>query len=430
MRIRDRIQHAWNALTSNSFQWMDLGPSSSRPTFRTVVSYSSAGFTTSIYNRIAIDVSMVKLRHVIVNPKNEDVKPVSSGLNYCLNTEANIDQNSIQFLHDVVYSMFDEGTIAIVPVETTINPSVTESYQINTLRVAKIVQWYPKHVTVRLYNELTGQNEDIIFEKKNVAIIENPLYAVMNDNNSTLKRLVNKINLLDSEDIRNSDGKLDLILSVPYSVRTQAQVKLVKDRLESIETQLSMGNHGISYIDATEKITQLNRPIESQLASRVEDLKKEFYNQLGLTETIFNGTASEEELRIYYSRTIDPILEHLVAELSRKFLTKTARTQGHEIQYNRNMFKFVTVEMLSTLIDTVKRNEVMTTNEGRKILGLRPSNDPRADELFNPNIADKNQTVHAPINPIGRKTETSSLLDKAKLKRDISKQTIKVKPKD
>ncbi len=419
MGLTNRIQHAWDAFKNNGFTTLDYGPSQWGPTFKTVVSYNSSGFVSSIYNRIALDVSMAKIRHVTVDPDTEDVKPQKSGLNYCLGVEANVDQTGIQFMHDLVYSMFDEGVVAVVPVETTSSPSISNSYDIKTMRVGRIVQWYPRHVTVRLYNDTTGQNEDIILEKKMVAIIENPLYAVMNSDNSTLKRLVSKINQLDRIDDLAASGRLDLILSVPYGVRTDKQKEMVMSRLNALEAQLSIskGRHGIAYLDATEKVTQLNRPIESQLSSRVDELKKEFYNQLGLTQTIFDGTATEEELRIYYSRTIDPIIEHIIAELSRKFITKTARAQGHEIQYYRDMFKFVTIEMLSTLTDTVRRNYVMSSNEVRKILGLRPSDDPRADELFNPNIADKNQDV---ISSSTVQTEPSKQVEDAKLKRSLT----------
>ena len=417
MDIKNRIRHAWDAFKNNGFTTLDYGPSQWGPTFKTVVSYNSSGFVSSIYNRIALDVSMAKIRHVTVDPDTEDVKPQKSGLNYCLGVEANVDQTGIQFMHDLVYSMFDEGVVAVVPVETTSSPSISNSYDIKTMRVGRIVQWYPRHVTVRLYNDTTGQNEDIILEKKMVAIIENPLYAVMNSDNSTLKRLVSKINQLDRIDDLAASGRLDLILSVPYGVRTEKQKEMVISRINTLKEQISQGTHGIAYLDATEKVTQLNRPIESQLSSRVDELKKEFYNQLGLTQTIFDGTATEEELRIYYSRTIDPIIEHIIAELSRKFITKTARAQGHEIQYYRDMFKFVTIEMLSTLTDTVRRNYVMSSNEVRKILGLRPSDDPRADELFNPNIADKNQDG---ISSSTVQTEPSKQLEDAKLKRSLT----------
>lgn len=397
MKLKERIQHAWNSFRNADTNSLDYGYSSWSPTFKTVKSYSSTSFVSSVYNRIAIDVSMATLKHVKVNLDNEDEEVINSGLNYCLNTEANIDQSHIAFIHDLTYSMFDEGSIAVVPVDTSISPDKSGGYDIKTMRVGKVTQWYPNHVRVNLYNDRTGQNEDIIIQKSNVALIENPLYAVMNGENSTLKRLVAKMKQLDISEELASSGKMDLIIQVPFGIKTNTQKRMAEDRIKALEQQLSMGKHGIAYMDATEKVTQLNRPIESQLPATIEALKDEFYNQLGLTETIFNGTAKEEELRIYYSRTIDPIIKNIIAELERKFLTKTARTQGHAIHYNRDMFKFVTIERLSSLGDTVRRNSIMTSNELRKILGLGHSDDPRADELFNPNIADKNQNRNAPL---------------------------------
>lgn len=393
MGFKDRIQHAWNAFIQNPIQQMEIGYSSWTPALKSINPYTQTEFLAPIYNRIAIDVSMARLRHVKVDPKTEDVEVIPSGINYCLGVEANIDQTHLQFIHDLVYSMFDEGVACAVPTDTTSSPSITEAYDIKQIRVGKIVQWGPERVRVRLYNEATGQNEDINILKKAVAIVENPFYAVMNAENSTLRRLLRKMAQLDAIDEVTSSGKLDLIVQVPYSIKTTAQRDLAKERIKEVENQLMSGKHGITYMDATEKITQLNRPVESQLPSSIEALTKQLYNQLGLTQTIFDGTASEEELRIYYSRTVDPIVDHIVAEFNRKFLTRTARTQGHEIQYYRDMFKFVTVEMLSQLGDTVRRNSIMTSNEVRKILGIKPSNDPRADELFNPNIADKNQNI-------------------------------------
>lgn len=389
MRITDRIKHAWNAFTSNDHLLnLDRGYSSSRPTHKTGTFFNTASYVSSIYNRIAMDVSMTGFKHVKVNLDNEDVTDMKSGLHNCLTVEANIDQTHIQFIQDLVYSMFDEGVVAVVPVETTLNPGVYGSYDINSLRVGKIVSWFPKHVTVRLYNDNTGQNEDVTLEKRNVAIVENPLYAVVNDENSTLKRMIRKLNQLDTE---TDAGRLDILISVPYTVKTETQRKMAEKRIADIEAQLVTGRHGIAYIDGTEKAMQMNRPVNSQLPEEINSLKKEFYNQLGLTENVFNGTASEGELRTYYSRTIDPIVDNVVAEFNRKFLTKTARTQGQTLTAYRDMFKTVTVEALGTLGDSFRRNYIASSNEIRKWAGLKPSNDPRADELFNPNIADNNQ---------------------------------------
>jgi hypothetical protein len=389
MRMTDRLKHGWNAFMNNDrLLTFDRGPSSSRPSHKTGTFFNTSSYVSSIYNRIAMDVSMTGFKHVKIDRDNEDVTHMDTALNGCLNVEANIDQTHMQFIQDVVYSMFDEGVVAVVPVETTLNPLQTGSYDINSLRVGRIVSWFPKHVEVNLYNDTTGQNERVTLEKKNVAIVENPLYAVVNDDNSTLKRMIRKLNQLDTE---SDAGRLDLLISVPYTVKTESQRKMAEKRIADIEAQLVTGRHGIAYIDGTEKAMQMNRPVNSQLPEEVNSLKKEFYNQLGLTENVFNGTASESELRTYYSRTIDPIVDNIIAEFNRKFLTKTARTQGQAIVTYRDMFKTATVESVAQLGDTFRRNSIASANEIRKIVGLKPSNDPRADELFNPNIADNNQ---------------------------------------
>lgn len=354
---------------------------------------NTSSYVSSIYNRIAIDVSMTGFKHVKINPENEDVTDLNTAFNNCLTVEANIDQTHMQFFHDIVYSMFDEGVVAVVPVETTLSPTETGSYDINSLRVGKIVNWFPRHVEVDLYNEQIGQNERVFLEKRNVAIIENPLYAVVNDDNSTLKRLIRKLNQLDNIDELAASGRLDILIGVPYAIKTELQRKMAEDRIADIEAQLAAGRNGIAYIDATEKVTQLNRPANSQLVETINTLSRQFYNQIGMTENIFNGTASELELRTYYSRTVDPIIEAIVAEFNRKFLTKTARTQGHKVVYYRDMFKTVPVEIVAQLGDVLRRNSIATSNEIRRIINLKPSNDPRADELYNPNIADKNQDV-------------------------------------
>lgn len=390
MTITDRIKHAWNAFTNDKPTSYNNGPSSSRPVHKYNTFVNRASYVSSIYNRIAMDVSMTGFKHVKIDPSNGDIEDLSSGLNNCLTVEANIDQTHIQFIHDLVYSMFDEGVVAVVPVETSLNPEMTGSYDINTLRVGKIVSWFPKHVEIDLYNDEAGRNQRITMEKKNVAIIENPLYAVINDENSTLKRLMRKLNELDIMDAENA-GRLDLLISVPYGIKTNAQKQMAETRIKDIESQLMLGRNGIAYIDGTEKVTQLNRPSNDQLPEQINNLTQQFYNQLGLTETIFNGTASETQLRTYYTRTIDPIVEHILAEFNRKFLTKTARTQGHTVIHYRDMFKTVPAEIIANLGDALRRNSIASSNEIRKWVGLKPSNDPRADELFNPNIADKNQ---------------------------------------
>lgn len=392
MRITERIKHAWNAFTNtNHLVPFDFGPSTSRPIYKSHANYSTSSHVASIFNRIAIDVSMTNFKHVKINKENDDMVDMPTALNDCLQTEANIDQTHIQFLQDLTYSMFDEGVVAVVPVDTTLSPEKTGGYDINSLRVGRIVNWFPKHVLVDLYNENTGKNEQITLEKKFVAIVENPLYSVINDENSTLKRLIIKMNQLDDVDQTSASGRLDLIISIPYGVKTEAQKEMAQSRIANIEQQLASGRNGIAYIDQTEKVTQLNRPANDQLLESIAELRQEFYNQLGLTQTIFDGTATESELRAYYTRTIDPIVEGITSEMNRKFITKTGRTQGQKIVYYRDMFKMVPVETLTGLGDTVRRNAIMTSNEMRNVIGLRPSDDPRADELFNPNIADKNQ---------------------------------------
>jgi len=415
MRIIDRIKHAWNAFTNdtNNVRAWDYGPSASRPIFKTHTPFNITSHVSSIYNRIAIDVAMTKFKHVKINPKNEDMVDMDTGLNYCLGTEANIDQTHLQFFQDLVYSMFDEGVVAVVPVDTTLSPRQTDGYDINSLRVGKIVNWFPKHVLVEVYNENEGKFEQITLEKSFVAIIENPLYSVINDENSTLKRLIIKMNQLDDVDQTAASGRLDLLVHIPYGIKTEAQLKMANDKITNIEKQLATGRNGIAYIDSTEKVTQLNRPANDQLLESISELRQEFYNQLGLTQTIFDGTATESELRNYYTRSIDPIVENITAEMNRKFLTKTGRTQGQKIVYYRDMFDMVPVETIAGLGDTFRRNAIMTSNELRHVIGLRPSDDPRADELFNPNVADKNQDPatqesSGPEDPLGNMVRPKS----------------------
>lgn len=392
--MTDRIKHAWNAFNNKEQAFtFDYGYSSSRPMHKAVTAFNTSSYVSSIYNRIAMDVSMTAFKHVKINPDNEDWTDMKTGLMNCLTVEANIDQTHIQFIQDLTYSMFDEGVVAVVPVDTTISPSVSGAFDINSLRVGKVMNWFPKHVEIQVYNENTGQNERIFMEKKSVAIIENPLYEVVNDDNSTLKRLIRKLNQLDDVDALAASSRLDVLISVPYGIKTETQRQMAEKRIADIEAQLAAGRNGIAYIDGTEKAMQLNRPVNSQLPETVKRLSQQFYNQLGLTENIFNGTASEAELRTYYSRSIDPIVENIVAEFNRKFLTKTARTQGQAITANRDMFKFVAVETIATLGDTLRRNSIASSNEVRKLVGLRPSNDARADELYNPNMADNKQTI-------------------------------------
>jgi len=335
---------------------------------------------------------MTSIQHVKINKENEDVTPMESTLHNCLNVEANIDQTSIAFMHDLVYSMFDEGCVAVVPVDTDINPNITGGYSIETLRVGRITQWYPKHVTVKLYNEATNSAEEVTVLKRTTAIIENPLYAVTNGPNATLSRLLRKMALLDANDEEAASGRLDMFIQLPYAVKSDLQKAQAEERIQRIEDQLKKGKRGISYTDATEKIHQLNRPIVNTLLDDIQSLNRQFYNQLGLTENVINGTASESEMRTYYTRTIDPIIENIIAEFRRKFLTKTARSQGQTLQAYRDPFKLVPVEQIIKLGDTFRRNEIASSNEVRKLVGFKPSSEPRADMLSNPNIADTKQT--------------------------------------
>lgn len=395
MRLKDRIQHAWNAFnTKDQVEAMTVsyGAGSANPSHKPYRRYASASFSSSIFNRIAIDVSMTSIQHVKMDAETENWTPVKSGLQNCLGVEANIDQTGYQFLQDLVYSMFDEGSVAVVPVDTTFSPTVTGSYEVNSMRVGKITQWFPKHVTVRLYNEETGNQEDVTLEKSFVAIIENPLYAVINGPNATLTRLLTKMGQLDDLDAMLASGKLDVLIQLPYTIKTELQRTQAEERIAGIESSLTKNKHGISYVDGSEKVIQLNRTLNSQLVDDINTLTKQFYNQLGLTENVFNGTASELEMRTYYSRTIDPIMQNILAEFNRKFLTKTARSQGQRLESYRDPFSLVPVEQIAQIADTFKRNELATGNEIRKIIKLKPHSSPEADMLRNPNIAGVNQT--------------------------------------
>ena len=346
---------------------------------------------TSLYNRIAIDVSSVAIRHVRVDQNGSFLENIDSSLNEVLTLSANVDQTGRAFIQDVVMSMFDEGCVAIVPTDTTLNPLVTGGYEINALRVGQILEWFPTQVRVRVYNERTGMKEDIMLPKSIVAIIENPLYAVMNEPNSTLKRLITKLNLLDAIDQQSGSGKLDLIIQLPYVIKSEAKKQQAEIRKKDIEDQLSSSKYGIAYTDATEKITQLNRPAENNLMNQITYLTTMLYNQLGITESVFDGTADEKTMLNYHNRTIEPILSAIVDEMKRKFLTKTARSQRQSIEYFIEPFKLVPVADLADIADKFTRNEILSSNEIRAIVGFSPSSDPRADELINKNITPVDQ---------------------------------------
>jgi hypothetical protein len=339
------------------------------------------------------------IKHVRLDENGRFKEEINSGLQNCLNVEANIDQTGRAFLQDVVMSMLDEGCVAIVPVDTTVNPKISGSYEINTMRTGKIIEWYPAHVRVRVYNERKGIHEEITLPKSSVAIIENPLYAVINEPNSTMQRLIRKLNLLDVVDEQTSSGKLDLIIQLPYVIKSEARRKQAEERRKDIEMQLSGSKYGIAYTDGTERITQLNRPAENNLMKQVEYLTSMLYSQLGLTQSIMDGSADEKTMLNYYNRTIEPILSAIVDEMKRKFLTKTARSQNQTVMYFRDPFKLVPVENIAEIADKFTRNEIMTSNEIRQIVGMKPSNDPGADELRNKNLNQSTEEMNAKKQP-------------------------------
>jgi hypothetical protein len=341
---------------------------------------------TSVYNRLALDASAMAIKHVRLDDNGRFTEEINSGLQNCLNVEANIDQTGRAFLQDVVMSMLDEGCVAIVPVDTTLNPNLSGSYDINTMRTAKILEWYPAHIRVRVYNDRKGIHEEITLPKANVAIIENPLYAVINEPNSTMQRLIRKLNLLDVVDEQSSSGKLDLIIQLPYVIKSEARRQQAEARRKDIEMQLAGSKYGIAYTDGTERITQLNRPAENNLMNQVQYLTEMLYSQLGLTQSILDGSADDKTMLNYYNRTIEPILAAIVDEIKRKFLTKTARAQKQTIMYFRDPFKLVPVNDIAEIADKFTRNEIMTSNEIRQIVGMKPSKDPEADELRNKNL--------------------------------------------
>jgi hypothetical protein len=340
----------------------------------------------SVYNRIALDVMATPIQHVRMDENGKYAETMQSGLNNILNNEANIDQSGKAFMLDLVMSMFDEGIVAVVPIDTTTNPGISGAFDIQTMRTAKIVEWFPQHVRVRVYNENSGENEEVVMSKRSVAIIENPLYSVMNEPNSTLQRLIKKLAILDSIDEQSGSGKLDLIIQLPYVIKSPAKKLQAEERRKDIEMQLTGSKYGIAYTDGTERITQLNRPVENNLMVQVEYLTKMFYSQLGLTEAIFDGTADEKTMLNYNNRTVTPILQVIIAELKRKFLTKTARAQRQSIEYFKDMFSYVPATELANIADKLTRNEILSSNDVRAILGFKPSKDPKADELRNKNL--------------------------------------------
>jgi hypothetical protein len=393
-----RLKHAWNAFTnkdptiySRSNQYVNsYGRRPDRPRF---TRGNERSIVNAIYNRIAIDVATVDIKHVRLDEDNRFVSEIDSGLNECLSVEANIDQTGRAFIQDVVMSLLDEGCIAIVPVDTTLNPTISNSYDINSMRVGKILEWMPKHVKVRVYNDRTGDKEDITLPKSMVAIIENPLYSIINEDGSILKRLVRKMNLLDVVDEQTSSGKLDLIIQLPYVIKSEARKQQAERRRKDIEDQLSGSKYGIAYTDGTEHITQLNRSVENNLQKQVEYLTSMLYSQLGVTQAVLDGTADEKTMLNYNNRTIEPILSAIVDEMKRKFLTKTARSQKQSIEFFRDPFRLVPVDNIAEIADKFTRNEIMTSNEIRQIIGMKPSDDPKADMLVNSNLNQSTEEI-------------------------------------
>lgn len=407
MGVLDRLRHGWNAFMNRDPTYaQDLGPSyyyrPDRPRF---TRGNERSIVTSVYNRIALDASAITIQHVRLDENGRFLSTIDSDLNKCLTLDANIDQTGRAFLQDAVMSMLDEGCVALVPVETDVDPNDTDSYKIFSIRTGKIVEWRPQHVKVRVYDERTGRKEDITLSKSSVAIVENPLYAVINEPNSTMQRLIRKLSLLDVTDEQTASGKLDLIIQLPYIIKTEARRQQAEQRRKDIEMQLAGSKYGIAYTDGTEHITQLNRSVENNLMKQVEYLTSMLYSQLGITQTILDGTADEKTMINYYTRTIEPIVSSIVDEMKRKFLTKTARSQRQSIEFFRDPFKLVPVNDIAEIADKFTRNEIMTSNEIRQIVGMKPSDDPKADKLINSNISQ----------PEGKQTvPTSDLAEESK----------------
>lgn len=391
MSITDRMKHAFNAFMNRdptAYYNRNLGSSYSiRPDRPRLSRGNERSIITAIFNRIAMDVAAIDIMHCRLDENNRFIEKIDSGLNNCLNLEANVDQSGRAFIQDAVMSMLDEGVVALVPVDTDLNPASTDSYDILTMRTGKILEWYPAHVKVRLYNDRTGEKEDLMLAKRDVAIIENPLFAIVNEPNSTMQRLMRKLSLLDVTDEQTASGKLDLIIQLPYVVKSEARREQANQRRKDIEQQLAEGKYGIAYTDGTEKITQLNRSVENNLMKQVEYLTNMVYSQIGITQSVLDGTADEKTMLNYNNRTVEPIVSAIVDELKRKFLTKTARTQLQSISFFRDPFKLVPVNDIAEIADKFTRNEIMTSNEIRQIVGMKPSNDPKADQLINSNIS-------------------------------------------
>ena len=389
MGLGERLQHAWNAFLNNKDPTYNYGSANGyyyRPDRPRLTRGNERSIVTSVYNRIALDVASISINHCKLDENGRFKSVIESSLNNCLNLEANIDQTGRAFIQDVVLSMLDEGCVAIVPIDTTFNPKETSSYDILSMRTGKILEWYPDKVKVRVYNDRTGNKEDVILPKRSVGIIENPLYAVINEPNSTMQRLIRKLSLLDVTDEQTASGKLDLIIQLPYVIKTEAKRKEAEKRRAEIEQQLAGSKYGIAYADGTEKVVQLNRSLENNLMKQIEYLTSMVFSQIGMTQSILDGTADEQTMLNYYSRTIEPIVSAIVDEIKRTFLTKTARSQSQTILFFRDPFKLVPVNNIADIADKFTRNEIMTSNEIRQVIGMKPSDDPKADRLINSNL--------------------------------------------
>lgn len=413
MGIFDVLRHSWDVFRNREPTYYNIGSSSTyRPDRIRTFIRNEQSIVTSIYTRIALDVASINIRHCRVDENSRFKEYISSGLDNCLNLEANLDQTGRAFKQDIVESMFDEGAVAIVPVDTTMDPTVTGSYDIQTMRTGKILEWYPEHVKVQLYNQKTGHREELILPKRIVGIIENPMYSIINEPNSTMQRLIRKLTLLDRVDETTSSGKLDMIIQLPYVIKSDSRRKEAEKRKKDIEEQLK-GPYGIAYVDGTEKIIQLNRPVENNLMKQVEYLRNELYSQLGITQEVLNGTADEQTMLNYNSRTIEPIVSAITDEMTRKFLTKTARSQSQTIMFFRDPFRLVPVNNIAEIADKFTRNEILTSNEIRGVIGFKPSDDPKADKLINSNLnqPDGEQTDQTIENEPGEPIPETSIGD-------------------
>ena len=391
MGLVDRLQHGWNAFINNRDPTIWANSYGTGYTYRPdrprLTRGNERSIVTSVFNRIALDASSISIQHVMLDDNGRFLSVIDSALNRCLNLSANLDQTGRAFLQDAVMSMMDEGCVALVPIDTTLDPKNTGSFDIESIRTGKILEWYPSSVKVRVYNEKTARREDLILKKKNVAIVENPLYAVMNEPNSTMQRLIRKLVLLDAIDEQSGSGKLDLIIQLPYTIKTEARRQQAENRRRDIEEQLRGSKYGIAYTDGTERVTQLNRPVENNLMNQIKYLTETLYSQLGITQGILDGTADDKTMLNYYNRTIEPIISAIVDEMKRKFLTRTALTQKKTIMFFRDPFKLVPVNDIAEIADKFTRNEILTSNEIRQIIGIKPSSDPKADRLKNSNIS-------------------------------------------